>query len=307
MKLYVKILSAFVVVLLLLATLMATIVVTGNQVDEAMAKMGRLTAERDQLNNLTMALHEEYSLGLKYYNIPHTEDVILAEVLAEKEVLCVENDDLYETLLASFEKKGLTCDTHLEMAEDFALLLVIIDEMDAIFEANATAYASGQLDRAEVYEFIDIYSDEMENILGHAHVTEATRAEDEHIGMSHILILQQTEIDAAFKMQDDAVASMWTFSMVIATTAIMVAVILGLILSQQITTRLSGISKAAVEIRNGNLNVSVPEKGNDEVTELSKSFNQMILSVRLLTGDLGAPDNKNLSGYEGSETAESAD
>jgi nitrogen fixation/metabolism regulation signal transduction histidine kinase len=47
------------------------------------------------------------------------------------------------------------------------------------------------------------------------------------------------------------------------------------------------MTEAAKKIREGNLEVSVDEKGSDEIAELGKAFNQMILSVRLVAGEMG--------------------
>ena len=53
------------------------------------------------------------------------------------------------------------------------------------------------------------------------------------------------------------------------------------------------LTRATAEVENGNLNVSVNRKGNDELARLSESFNSMVSSIRehienqnVLTGKL---------------------
>ncbi|MCK5038183.1 MAG: HAMP domain-containing protein, partial [Thermoplasmata archaeon] len=46
------------------------------------------------------------------------------------------------------------------------------------------------------------------------------------------------------------------------------------------------MAEAARKVKNGDLNVSVKEDGNDEIADLAKAFNQMILSVRFVVGSM---------------------
>jgi methyl-accepting chemotaxis protein len=67
--------------------------------------------------------------------------------------------------------------------------------------------------------------------------------------------------------------------------AIIILVALITVLNKSLTKPLIKMADTAGEVKKGNLNVSVDESGNNEVSELAKAFNQMILSVRLIAGD----------------------
>jgi len=62
--------------------------------------------------------------------------------------------------------------------------------------------------------------------------------------------------------------------------AVVGVIILGLFLAHQITSPLSSIVKAAIEIAKGNLEVKVPSVGNDEVTVLAHAFNYMVSGLQ---------------------------
>jgi HAMP domain-containing protein len=73
----------------------------------------------------------------------------------------------------------------------------------------------------------------------------------------------------------------------IAGSIIAIIILVGLIavLNKTLTKPLIEMADAAGEVKKGNLDVSVKETGDNEVSELAKAFNQMILSVRLIAGD----------------------
>jgi adenylate cyclase len=66
----------------------------------------------------------------------------------------------------------------------------------------------------------------------------------------------------------------------IVTIAVVGVIILGLFLAHQITSPLSDIVKASIEIAKGNLEVKVPTTGNDEVTVLAHAFNYMVSGLQ---------------------------
>jgi HAMP domain-containing protein len=80
-------------------------------------------------------------------------------------------------------------------------------------------------------------------------------------------------------------------SVIVVAAIILVAVIS--LLNSRLTKPLIKMANAAGKIKNGDLNVSVDEAGNNEVSDLGKAFNQMILSVRLIAGDMGMKSSPN--------------
>jgi len=81
-------------------------------------------------------------------------------------------------------------------------------------------------------------------------------------------------------------------------STVIVAVFLGVILSRHMVNRIRDITDAAGRIRKGDLSVAADESGNDEISDLSKAFNQMMLTVRLVAGDLGMADGSKVEGKE---------
>jgi methyl-accepting chemotaxis protein len=69
--------------------------------------------------------------------------------------------------------------------------------------------------------------------------------------------------------------------------AFFAAIVMGIVISRSISKPVVGMTEAARKIREGNLDVSVDDKGSDEIAELGKAFNQMVLSVRLVAGEMG--------------------
>lgn len=55
-----------------------------------------------------------------------------------------------------------------------------------------------------------------------------------------------------------------------------IAVVVGLFLSETITTRIQQINAAAGRVANGQLNSRLPSSGQDEMAQLAKSFNEMV-------------------------------
>ena len=83
--------------------------------------------------------------------------------------------------------------------------------------------------------------------------------------------------------------------------AAVILVAVATLLNRKLTKPLVDIADSAKEIKEGNLNVKVDESGNNEITELARAFNQMVLSVRLISGEteMGQPA---LGDFENQET-----
>jgi two-component system, NtrC family, nitrogen regulation sensor histidine kinase NtrY len=62
---------------------------------------------------------------------------------------------------------------------------------------------------------------------------------------------------------------------------IIVAVALGIFLARGVTGRLGELAEATNAVAAGNLRVRVPERGNDELTDLSRNFNRMLGEVEV--------------------------
>jgi class 3 adenylate cyclase/CheY-like chemotaxis protein len=60
----------------------------------------------------------------------------------------------------------------------------------------------------------------------------------------------------------------------------LLVILIGVTISNQITRPLLRIVKASTEVANGNLNVKVEPRGNDEVAALSRTFNSMVVGLQ---------------------------
>ncbi len=69
-----------------------------------------------------------------------------------------------------------------------------------------------------------------------------------------------------------AMKEIFTFSVIIATTA---AIMVTVILSRKVVTPIKAMSAASRRIADGQFRMRVEEAGNDELTDLARSFNQM--------------------------------
>ena len=86
----------------------------------------------------------------------------------------------------------------------------------------------------------------------------------------------------------------FSFALIFATVALLVllaAVLIGLVIANQIARPIGHLMRAAERVREGDLEVRVPEKGTgDEVAELSRAFNRM-------TGQLASQRSELLEAY----------
>jgi two-component system nitrogen regulation sensor histidine kinase NtrY len=73
---------------------------------------------------------------------------------------------------------------------------------------------------------------------------------------------------------------LYAFAAILAVT-ILVAVAFGTLLARSVTRRIDALARATKAVGAGNLDVRVPVEGNDELTDLSRGFNQMLSEVEV--------------------------
>jgi nitrogen fixation/metabolism regulation signal transduction histidine kinase len=71
---------------------------------------------------------------------------------------------------------------------------------------------------------------------------------------------------------------LYAFAAILAVT-LMVAVALGTQIARSVTRRINALASATEAVGAGNLDIRVPVQGNDELTDLSRAFNQMLSEV----------------------------
>jgi nitrogen fixation/metabolism regulation signal transduction histidine kinase len=75
-------------------------------------------------------------------------------------------------------------------------------------------------------------------------------------------------------------SDVYAFAAILVIT-IVVAVALGTLLARSVTRRINELALATQAVARGNLEVRVPEEGNDELTDLSRGFNRMLSEVEV--------------------------
>jgi len=73
---------------------------------------------------------------------------------------------------------------------------------------------------------------------------------------------------------------LYAFAAILAVT-IVVAVAFGTVLARSVTRRIDALASATKAVGAGNLDVRVPVQGNDELTDLSRGFNEMLAEVEV--------------------------
>jgi nitrogen fixation/metabolism regulation signal transduction histidine kinase len=73
---------------------------------------------------------------------------------------------------------------------------------------------------------------------------------------------------------------LYAFAAILAVT-IVVAVALGTWLARSVTRRIDALARATQAVGGGNLDIRVPVQGNDELTDLSRGFNQMLSEMEV--------------------------
>jgi signal transduction histidine kinase len=98
-----------------------------------------------------------------------------------------------------------------------------------------------------------------------------------------------------------AVILLWTLSVLLISAAVFLAVVILLLplsfllsyaMARRVTRRVEGLSRAAGEMERGNLAVSTPVEGEDEVAHLQAVFNTMARSLRESSSTLQEEKNK---------------
>lgn len=82
------------------------------------------------------------------------------------------------------------------------------------------------------------------------------------------------------------------------TTAFLFIIAIGLFVADRFTKPLLKVVDASSQVASGNLDVAVTPKGNDEVTALAKSFNQMVASLQRSKSDLIRAHEDTIQAYD---------
>jgi class 3 adenylate cyclase/CheY-like chemotaxis protein len=142
-----------------------------------------------------------------------------------------------------------------------------LEKAPAVAEEQALQLFSGQ-DQASISRSVRIDSVEYTELLG---VWEA-RSGQTDLGIIGISLPQ------AFLVQTSQVTRLQVF--VISLAVILFIVLIGVFLSNRITKPLLKLVDVSTEVANGNLDVKVDSRGNDEVAVLAHAFNSMVAGLQ---------------------------
>ena len=110
---------------------------------------------------------------------------------------------------------------------------------------------------------------------------------DDKEGFDHFIASLEADSEESKAKADDIGNTTAIIVMAGVIIAFFAAIVMGIVISRSISKPVVGMTEAAKKVREGNLDVSVDERGSDEIAELGKAFNQMVLSVRLVAGEMG--------------------
>ncbi|MGA1822034.1 MAG: HAMP domain-containing protein [Thermoplasmatota archaeon] len=246
----------------------------------SMDLLSTMYAELANLNTLINSVYEDF---MDFTTILTANDLGEAEALYEEmETREHEHEEALEALIASFEELSVYDELHAELKVAIESIEADFEEMHTIGHENITMKLNGTLDHIH-------WVSTLEEVVEECMIGEG--ADDEH-GFDYVAASIKARSEESKADAKDAGETATIISLAGVIIALIIAIVMGIIMSRAISKPVVGMTEAAKKVREGDLDVSVDEKGSDEIAELGKAFNQMILSVRLVAGemDMDAPD-----------------
>ncbi|MBU4032677.1 MAG: HAMP domain-containing protein, partial [Candidatus Thermoplasmatota archaeon] len=254
------------------------------------AEVDDIRAEQDDMVEFESSIYNEHAVALRCFTT--FRPVIVDAYIENKTDMNAANSITATALLAGFQEKSTTSPLHVEIVSDFTKVRDILGQAHKCFVENSTLYADYQLSQDDVDDILTALGAMLDDAM-----------DDPEHGIKSIVELMDSRTLALEEDEAAALAVLNSSILLGIFIAISLAIGIGLILSNTMTSRLSDMIAAARSIKMGNLDVSVNEAGSDEITELGKAFNQMIMSVRLVAGDMGMTDNEDAHNDEISDTS----
>lgn len=179
-----------------------------------------------------------------------------------------DDDALIATLQ---EPAGPSRDTHLD--GDLLRLLAAHPEVSAL-ALRGTGH------RRERPPGDDVRTRTFERPLG-AHVLEVTITTPEAPFSAYLRAGETAEVYRRLDAATDYVSSFFLLLyLVLVLSSIVVAITLATLMARRMTRRVSRLAEATARVGGGDLSVELPVEGDDEVAELTRSFNAMVRDVR---------------------------
>lgn len=105
-----------------------------------------------------------------------------------------------------------------------------------------------------------------------------------------------TSLAKTFLVQTSNITRFQIFAF--ATTAFLIIIGAGLFVADRFTQPLLRVVDASSQVAAGNLDISVPPSGNDEITELANSFNEMVFSLQRSESELIHAHDETIQAYD---------
>lgn len=156
--------------------------------------------------------------------------------------------------------------------------LFVIDESGTIILTDNLSMIGGHLDESFSPNMVSDYSGSLTmNIDGEKMVINYHT-----ISKVNWKVIQVTPYDALMK----EVVQLWNYNILINSLFVVTLMAISILLSTAITRPLYRLSLLMKEISKGNFNIEAPVKGNDEVSQLSRTFNIMVKEIDRLIKQL---------------------
>jgi HAMP domain-containing protein len=246
--------------------------------------------ELRDLNKLIHNLSFEYALGIKYMVTNDAQEE--NEIFEEKMELCMSNHAQINDLIYRFQQRDWVTfnpgvddvSVHANLAIKLEAIVLAMEDINGIMVNIKTLKNSPVMNYTQALQNLDELMTEIMSGEG----------PNDKEGFDYITTSLGSDVENA-KEERKAAESIILVSYIVAIiVGVTIAVSMGFILSRSMTSRLSEITKGVEKVKKGELNFSITESMNDEITSLSKAFNQMIMSIRLLSGDLDDKTNSEL-------------
>lgn len=274
MKLGAKLVAGFLIIALVLIAIGGLAFILQQKVNDIKQNVDDVRAEQDSMLEFGFSQYDEHAMAVRCFTTYNPVDV--DNYIALKESMHTDNSIASNAILSGLQENATDCEDHQEMADDFTVIISTLEEAHDCFEENATLYANYQLSQADVSEVLGFLSEKNDEVMS-----------DPAFGISNIVNAMDMKI-LDLESEEEQASNTLNLSIQLGmVAAVLLAILIGLALSRTMTSRLGNMMDAARNIKGGNLNVSVDEAGSDEISELAKAFNQMIMSVRLVAGDMG--------------------
>jgi len=188
-----------------------------------------------------------------------------------------------------------------------------MDRLDDVMSGDDDHSARVQLIRIHHQEMTDAFEDY--HNAGSDDLARKAALEDMSVASDDInteMIALESDIreqqDELYSISEGLSDRMMVVVVIGVMSTIVLAVSLGVALSRHMVNRIRGITNAAGRIKEGDLSAAADESGNDEISDLSRAFNQMMSTVRQAAGEMGMDEvEKTNSGPGGNKTVPRVD